>query len=409
MNAIGRPKGYSKRREAFALSSLQAAPRSIYAEPRNRDSRNRSQAMKQHPKLTALALSAAMVAASTADNAIACTRTLFVGTDDVVITGRNMDWEEDMSSNLWAFPAGMTRDGAAGAKSIHWTSKYGSVITSSYEAGTGDGMNEKGLVANLLYLAESDYGKPDENRPYLSIAAWGQYVLDNYATVDEAVEALRKEPFNILAPTLPNGAKAVLHLAISDASGDSAIFEYVKGKLTIHHGKEYTVMTNSPVYDQQLALNAYWKDIGGSVFLPGTSRAADRFVRTSFYLNAIPRQSDPHFIKSVPQQSFAYQAVAEVMSVQRAVSVPLGVTTADHPNIASTLWRTVSDQKHLVYYFDSATRPNTFWVSLAKLDLKSGAPAKKLTIQNGEIFSGEAAAQFKPAEAFKFLPGSPSF
>jgi choloylglycine hydrolase len=364
--------------------------------------------MKQRPsKLIALALSA-LFTVPAAGAAIACTRTLYVGADNTVLTGRNMDWEEDMSSNLWAFPAGMKRDGAAGPKSIHWTSKYGSVITSSYEIGTGDGMNEKGLVANLLYLAESDYGKPDESKPYLSIAAWGQYALDNYANVDEAVEALAKQPFNILAPSMPNGAQAVLHLAISDSSGDSAIFEYVNGKLVIHHGKQYSVMTNSPTYDQQLALNAYWKGIGGTVFLPGTSRAADRFVRASFLLSAIPKQADPHFIKSVPEQSFTYQAVAEVMSVQRAVSVPLGLTTdPDHPNIASTLWRTVSDQKHLVYYFDSATRPNTFWVTMAKLDLSTGAPVKKLTIQNGEVFSGEAANQFKAAEPFKFLPASP--
>ena len=137
--------------------------------------------------------------------------------------------------------------GQAGAESIQWTSKYGSVVVSGYEAGSADGMNEKGLVANLLYLAESDYGKPDGSRPFLSIAAWPQYVLDNYATVAEAVEALKKEPFNMLAPTLPNGPAAALHLAISDASGDSAIFEYVDGKLKIHHGKQYAVMTNSPV------------------------------------------------------------------------------------------------------------------------------------------------------------------
>jgi penicillin V acylase-like amidase (Ntn superfamily) len=361
-------------------------------------------------KLTALLLSTAMIAAPMADTAVACTRTLFVGADNLVLTGRNMDWEEDMSSNLWAFPQGMKRDGAAGPKSIHWTSKYGSVIASIYEIGSSDGMNEKGLVANLLYLAESDYGKPDQSKPFMSIAAWGQYVLDNYATVDEAVAALAKEPFNILAPTMPNGVPAVAHLSLSDSSGDSAIFEYVKGKLVIHHGKQYSVMTNSPTYDQQLALSAYWKDIGGTVFLPGTSRAADRFVRTSFLLGAIPKQADPHFIKSVPDESFTYQAVAEVMSVQRAVSVPLGLTTdPNHPNIASTLWRTVSDQKHLVYYFDSATRPNTFWVSMAKLDLKAGAPVKKLTIQNGEVFSGETAPEFKTAEAFKFLPASPNF
>ena len=43
-----------------------------------------------------------------------CTRTLYVGADNTVITGRNMDWSEDLASNLWVFPAGMRRDGAAG-------------------------------------------------------------------------------------------------------------------------------------------------------------------------------------------------------------------------------------------------------------------------------------------------------
>ena len=337
------------------------------------------------------------------DSAVACTRTLYVGADNTVITGRNMDWKEDMASNLWVFPAGIKRDGAAGPKSVQWIAKYGSVTVSGYEAGSTDGLNEKGLVANLLYLAESEYAKPKESRPFLSISLWVQYVLDNFATVGETVEALRNEPFNILAPTLPNGAPAALHLAISDSTGDSAIFEYVKGQLVIHHGRQYTVMTNSPIYDEQLALNEYWKGIGGLTFLPGTNRAADRFARASFLLNAIARQLDPHYIQGVPQQSYTYQAVAAVLSVQRAVSVPLGITTPDQPNISSTIWRTVSDQKNLIYYFDSATRPNTFWVSLAKLDLKPGAPIRKLTIQNGEVFSGEVANQFKNAEPFKFL------
>lgn len=354
-------------------------------------------------RLAAIALLASLFA----DSTLACTRALYVGDGNLVLTGRNMDWREDMYSNLWVFPAGLKRNGAAGANSIEWTSKYGSVVASGYEAGSADGMNEKGLVANLLYLAESKYGSPTTGRPNLSIVAWPQYVLDSYATVAEAVEALRKEPFTLVAPTLPDGSPSALHLAISDPSGDSAVFEYVDGKLVIHHGKQYTVMTNSPTYDKQLALDEYWKEIGGTTFLPGTARAADRFVRTSFLLGAIPRKADKNFIRSVPEQSFTYQAVASVMSVMRSVSVPLGLTTPNEPNIASTLWRTVADQKNLVYYFDSATRPNTFWVSLSKLDLKPGAPVKKLTIQNGEVFSGEVATQFKPAEPFKFLPATP--
>jgi choloylglycine hydrolase len=318
-----------------------------------------------------------------------------------------MDWKEDMHSNLYLFPAGIARDGASGPNSLRWTAKYGSVIVAGYEAGTTDGLNEKGLVANLLYLAESDYGTPKSKGPFLSIAAWAQYVLDNFATVDEAVAALRAEPFSMLAPTLPDGSAAALHLSISDATGDSAIFEYVGGKLVIHHGKQYNVMTNSPVFEQQLALNAYWKGIGGLTFLPGTNRAADRFARASFLIDAIPKKIDPSYIEGVPQQNFAYQAVASVLGVQRAVSVPLGITTPDQPNISSTIWRTVADQTDLIYYFDSATRPNTFWVQLDKVDLKPGAPVKKLTVSHGEVFSGEVSGDFKPAEPFKFLPGTP--
>lgn len=357
-------------------------------------------------RIAALAFSTILVSATMVDFAAACTRTLFVGDDMTVITGRNMDWKEDMGSNLYVFPAGIERDGAAGPRSIKWTAKYGSVIAAGYEMGTTDGMNQKGLVANILYLAEAEYTKPDEKTPLMSISLWGQYALDNFATVAEAVEHLRAEPFIILAPTLPNGSPAALHLALSDATGDSAIFEYVSGKLQIHHGKDYAVMTNSPTYEKQLALNEYWEEIGGLTFLPGTNRAADRFARASFLLGAIPKSIDKNYIESVPGQSFQYQAVASVMGVQRSVSVPLGITTPDQPNISSTIWRTVSDQKNRIYYFDSATRPNTFWVEMDKLDLKPGAPVRKLAIANGEVFSGEVSADFKPAESFKFLPAS---
>ncbi len=335
----------------------------------------------------------------------ACTRAVYLGSDDVVITGRSMDWAEDMRSNLWAFPRGMARDGAAGPDSPKWVSKYGSVIVSGYDIGTADGMNEKGLVANLLYLVESDYGKVDD-KPPLSISAWAQYALDNFATVDEAVKALRAEPFRIIAPSLPNGKPAQLHLSLSDPSGDSAIFEYIGGELVIHQSGEYQVMTNSPQYSDQLALNAYWQSIGGLTFLPGTNRAADRFARASFLINTIPKEADPNYIKAVPEGTFANQAVASVASVMRAVSVPLGITTPGQPNISSTLWRTVSDQKNRVYYFDSATSPNTFWVPLDELDLSEGAPVKKLTVAGGKVYAGNVASEFETAEPFTFLPAT---
>ena len=337
----------------------------------------------------------------------ACSRVTYLGSDGVVITGRSMDWMQDMQSNLWVFPRGMKRNGTAGANSISWVSKYGSVIVSAYELGTADGMNEKGFVANLLYLDESNYGKPSGNKPLLSIAAWAQYALDNFATVAEAVDALSKEPFLIIAPILPNGSPAQLHLSISDSSGDSAIFEYIDGKLVIHHGKQYQIMTNSPKFQDQLALNSYWQNIGGMTFLPGTIRAADRFVRASFFNTAIPKKLDPNFIKGVPDGSYINQAIASVTGVMRGVSVPLGITSPKEPNIASTLWRTIADQKNKVYYFDSATSPNTFWVNLADINFKEGAPVKKLTVAGGKIYSGNTADKFEPAQPFPFLNANP--
>lgn len=80
-------------------------------------------------------------------SALACTRAVYFGKEGQTVTGRTMDWLEDMQSNLRIFPRGMARGGHMGKESLKWTSKYGSVIASGYESGTSDGMNEKGLVA----------------------------------------------------------------------------------------------------------------------------------------------------------------------------------------------------------------------------------------------------------------------
>ena len=350
-------------------------------------------------KRVALALALTASSLSVAD---ACTRAVYIASSGLVMTGRSMDWLEDMHTRLWALPRGITRDGAAGPGSPVWTAKYGSLIASGYDVGSADGMNEAGLVANLLYLAESDYGTTG-GKPPLSMSLWAQYVLDNFATVAEAVTALEKEPFRVQTAELPNGKAAQLHLSISDATGDSAIFQYIEGKLVIYHGKDYRVMTNSPAYGQQLALNSYWKEIGGLTFLPGTNRAADRFARADFLIRAIPTDVAPSYISAVPDKSFANQAAASVMGVMRAVSVPLGITTPGQPNISSTLWRTVSDQTNKVYFFDSSTSPNTFWVPLADLDLKEGAPVKMLDTTGGNVFSGNAAAAFVETKPFTFM------
>ena len=117
----------------------------------------------------------------------ACTRAVYLGPDDMIVTGRTMDWKEDPQSNIYLFPRGMEKRGGITDNTVTWTSKYGSVVTAGYDIGVCDGMNEKGLVANLLFLTESSYHRPNDSRPVMGLSIWTQYVLDNFATVDEAV------------------------------------------------------------------------------------------------------------------------------------------------------------------------------------------------------------------------------
>lgn len=154
-----------------------------------------------------------------------------------------MDWKNDVATNLWILPRGVARNGQAGPNSIKWTAKYGSVIATGYDVSTTDGVNEAGLVANVLWLVESEYPQFDQRKPGLTIAAWAQYVLDNFATVREAVEALEREPFVVVTDNVPGEARlTTLHLSMSDATGDSAIVEYIGGKQVIHHGRQYQVI-----------------------------------------------------------------------------------------------------------------------------------------------------------------------
>ena len=151
------------------------------------------------------------------------------------------------------------------------------------------------------------------------------------------------------------------------------------------------VMTNSPIYDQQLALVAYWDIIGGNRFLPGTINPADRFVRLSYNLKSSPKYKDPKL------------ALASAFSQIRAVGVPLGMADPDHPNISMTLWRTVADHGAKVYYFESVLIPSVLWVDLKKVDLKKGSGARSIAIKPESALEGDVSSKLEKAKPFKWL------
>jgi penicillin V acylase-like amidase (Ntn superfamily) len=87
----------------------------------------------------------------------------------------------------------------------------------------------------------------------------------------------------------------------------------------------------------------------------------------------------------------------------RNVSVPRGISTPGQPNISSTIWRTVADQKNKVYFFEDTFSPSLVWVKLNQIDFKAGSGVRKLALHGNPNLSGDQTANFKATEPFVFL------
>ena len=329
------------------------------------------------------------------NQAESCSRVLWNDNKLGVFVGRTMDWPETTEPILTVFPKGMSRDGGLMKGEVvvkenpaKWVSKYGSMITAGYGMGPSDGFNEKGLSIHMLYLRATDVGPRDPSKPGVHIALWGQYMLDNAGTVEEAIALLDK--INIVMLKLPNGAGATLHLAMEDANGDSAIVEFIKGKPVIHHGRRYQIMTNDPTYDEQLALLAKQDFSKPSMDLdiPGNVNAVDRFQRAAYYKAVLREPKD------------VQQAVASILAIMRNVSVPFDAPYHDF-GVYNTEYRTVMDLTNKRYYFELTTQPNVIWADLSKFDLKAGAPVMVLDPHNIEL-TGNVTGKFQKTDKAPF-------
>lgn len=324
-----------------------------------------------------------------------CTRVVWPDADGAVIVGRNMDYHRDLGTNLWKLPRGIRRDDGVTGE-LAWVAQYGSVVATAFDMISVDGINEAGLAGHVLWLAESVYGERDDSRPGLSQAVWLQYFLDNFETVGAAVAWIRESDVQVVQLIDPaSGEVPAIHLALNDATGDSAILEYIDGALEIHHGPEYRVMTNSPKYDQQLELLRDIDAWGGDKPLPGTTAAPDRFARAAYYVDHLPR----------PRTQL--EAIASMFSVIRNAAQPYRLPDPGRPDVSQTIWQVVADLTRRRYVFESTTRPNIVWVDLDDLDFSEGSGELVLDLGSGLAVEGGLAGnvgeRFADAGPLHFL------
>lgn len=325
-------------------------------------------------------------------DAMACSRVLWSSPDGQVLVGRTQDWTEKAGHAFRVFPRGIERVGSVNKNPRKWTSKYGSVVLTAYDAATHEGVNEAGVSGHILYLAEeAAFGERDPSQEAISVMEWLQYYLDNFGSVAEAVQATKSIDFQIVPLILPNGFPTLVHMSLSDKSGDSAVIEYRNGKPRVFHDRRYTVMTNEPSYDVQIENLKKYRAFGGDQPLPGERTPMDRFVRAAYYAAGLQKPADRG------------EAAAFMFSVIRNVSVPFGLGDPGKPNIASTIFRSVQDLTGQRYYFESTYAPNVVWVNYDKIDFSKGKPEMELKVEK-RIFSlnGDVTGLLEPATPLVF-------
>lgn len=168
-----------------------------------------------------------------------CCTTFLLGKDGKYLFGRNYDWITGTGvvyTNLRGLAKASSPD--KDGTTIQWVSRYGSITFNQYgkEFPTG-GMNEQGLVVELMWLDGTKYPVAD-NRPAVDVLQWIQYQLDNCGNIDDVIASDKKL-------RIGNG-NVPLHYLIADASGKAATIEFLDGRMVVHKGSDlpFPVLTN---------------------------------------------------------------------------------------------------------------------------------------------------------------------
>lgn len=270
-----------------------------------------------------------------------------------VLFGKNYDW---MIGDGLIF---VNRRGVAktamsgGTNSAGWTSRYGSITFNQYgRENPSGGMNEAGLVVELMWLDETSYPAADL-RPTVDTLEWIQYQLDNFASVDEVVKAneyLRISSF------------VKLHYLVSDRNGNSSSIEFLNGKLVAHAGDKMPVSAlANDTYEKSWAYAKTIESFGGARKLPQSSSSLDRFTRAALKVREF--EKEPATKNPV---DYAFAVLDDVAQK------------------GSTQWSIVYDQKAAIIYFRTMASREIKIIDAKAFDYSCGSAVKILDVNTNK-------------------------
>ena len=240
-----------------------------------------------------------------------------------------------------------------------WTARYGSVTFNQFGRDEPiSGVNEKGLMVSQMWGDGTRY-PPADHRPIIGPLRWIQYHLDNHASVAEIVENAEAVRLTSQFP---------VHYLFADTSGDTAVIEFLNGKLVVYRGETLPVraLANSTYTDSIAAFEAA-KRMGE---IPTSQSSLDRFVRGAMLVSG---DGDP---------------IARGFAALAAVAVPGPAS----PRVGTTRWSIVYDLAASEVYFRTDINESIRRFTVTSFDFSCRTPMKMLDVTAPG--SGDVATAF---------------
>jgi penicillin V acylase-like amidase (Ntn superfamily) len=251
-------------------------------------------------------------------------------------------------------PRGLAKHAMASASDRHlatWVSRFGSVTFNQYGRELpASGMNEAGLVVEVMWLDETRYPQPDE-RPVVPDLQWVQYELDNCATIAEVVERA--------ADVRVDSATARVHYLVCDRTAACAAVEFLNGQLVLTTDSAMPVktLTNS-TYAASLASLKQHIGFGGTKSIPEGAESVERFIRASALAARAARED-----RGEPGLT------DDAFSILDSVSQGPG-----------SVWNLVHDPIRRVIHYRTHANPRVKRITLSTLDFSCAAGLKALDV-----------------------------
>jgi len=289
--------------------------------------------------------------------AFACT-TFCLKNKDEVLFGKNYDWMIG-DGLVFVNKRGVEKSALVSGSETpaRWVSKYGSVTFNQYgKDNPSGGMNEAGLVIELMWLEDTQYPKTD-SRPVVDVLEWIQYQLDISANVREVIK-------NAEAVRIASLVK--LHYLVNDRQGNSATVEFLNGNMVAHTGETLAVSA--------LTNDTYEKSVNYS-----KSVAPER-AKTESSLDRFTRAANK-------TKEFSAKPKTETEAVNYAFELLSNVAQKN-----STQWSIVYDQKRAKIHFRSMQNPGVKSIDTRAFDYSCGSAVKIFDVNAKE--SGDISGKF---------------